>query len=139
MNKRNKQCSIKGRFREIAHDKNGNKLKTPVAKKITKKRDPHIRAAGLLLALEKEYPNKFCPNDLRYHFTTGRLPTKIESKIMKYVDANKLSDAYSELNHGFEYFEGLKKAPKLELIEKGWLKKSDITLAKNLKKYLKNC
>jgi hypothetical protein len=106
---------------------------------MTKKRDAYIRAAGLMLALEKEYPNRFCSHDLRYHFTTGRLPSKVEIKIMKYLGASKLSEAYSELGHGFEYFEGLKDASKSELIEKGWLKKTDFTLAKSIKKYLKNC
>lgn len=97
---------------------------------MVKKREGYIKAAGFLLALEKANPNKFKTNDIAWKFTTGRLKQKDELILMNYFDATKLSDAYSNFRHGYQYYEGLKCASENELITKGWVTPKDKIIAK---------
>lgn len=101
---------------------------------MAQKREGHISAAGFLLALDKINPNKFKPNDIRWKFTTGRLNNKTELELMTHFKTTNLSDAFKELGHGYEYYEGLRTASQEELIEKGWITKKDMALAKKLSK-----
>ena len=61
---------------------------------------------------------------------SGRLNPKEEDMIMKHLKANKLDDATDAMIHGRNSFRG---ASCKELIEKRWITKKDIMIAKKLK------
>ena len=92
------------------------------------------RAVGLLLALH--YINERYPRRMYWKLVTGRLPNEIEWYIITRVKANKLSTAINTLQTGFEWLKTFKRENIRELINKGWLKKSDVVFAKKIAEYL---
>jgi len=92
------------------------------------------RAVGLLLALH--YINENYPRRFYWKLTTGRLPNSVEWSVIKRVKSNKLSEAYLNLQRGFEWLKCFRDEDKAELMSKGWLKKSDIKFAEKISKYL---
>jgi len=92
------------------------------------------RAVGLLLALH--HINERYPRRMYWKLMTGRLPIEVEWTIINRVKANKLSTALDTLQTGFEWLKSFRGVSIRELLDKGWLKKSDVVVAKEIAKYL---
>ena len=90
-----------------------------------------VRGFGLVRALQGEGADiqKF-----HWKLTTGRLPTNVEWGLMKHLKARTIGDVWDTVQSGREWLTSLSSTPVSELIQKRWMTKGDIAMAKRLAK-----
>jgi hypothetical protein len=91
------------------------------------------RAVGLLLAL---HHMGYDPYEFQRYFSTWRFDIDLRWKIRKYLRANTGWDAVQWLSYAFDEFDRLKRFSLEELMDKGWVKQSDLNFIHSIEKHL---